>query len=95
MSTTSTGSDNSSNDNNEGNGNNENDANEPAEKEQEAGGDGDSGVDSDTEELVPLNERCSKRLVQIVQVKSVQDHIIKLKSRNTSCNAFATTLSNP
>ena len=42
-------SDNGINDDNEGNDDNDNDANEPAEKEQEAGGGGDSGVDSDTE----------------------------------------------
>ena len=79
----------------EGNGGDENDDNKPAEKEQEAGGGVDSVVDSDTEEIVPLNGRCFKKLVHIVPGQSVNDCIIELKSRNTSCDAFVAIVSNP
>ena len=66
-----------------------------AENEQEAGGGWDSGLDSYTEELVPLKGRCFKKLVQLGPGQSVQDRIIKLKTRNTSRDAFSVILSNP
>ena len=42
---------------------------------------------------MPLNGRFLKKLFQIGPGHSVQDHIIDLKSRNTSCCAFAAILS--
>ena len=59
------------------------------------GGGGDSGVDNDTEEVVPFNGSFFKKLVQIVPGQSVQDHIIKLKSIHNSPDVFAAILSNP
>ena len=74
---------------------NENDDNELLEKEQEAREEGYSGVDIDMEEVVPLNGSCLNKLVRIFPGLSVQDHIIKLKARNTSRYAFTAILSNP
>ena len=55
----------------------------------------DSGVDSDMEEVVPLNGRCFKKLVQLVPGQYIQDSIIKMKAINTSRCAFAKMISNP
>ena len=86
---------NGSYDENEDNIENENGANKLAENEQEAGGGWDSGLDSYTEELVPLKGRCFKKLVQLGPGQSVQDRIIDMKARNTSCGAFSVILYNP
>ena len=69
----------------------DNDANKPSEKEQEE----DSGVDSDTEVVVPHNGRCFKKSLQIGPGQSIQDRIINMKSRKTSHDAFSAMLSNP
>ena len=86
---------NGSDEDDEVNNNNDNGANEPAGNEQEAGGDGESCVDSDTKEVFPLNGRCLNKLVHIGPGQSFQYRITKLKARNTSRDAFATMLSNP
>ena len=44
---------------------------------------------------MPLNGSCFNKIVQIGLGHSVQDRIIKLKARNTSCDAFEVILSNP
>ena len=55
----------------------------------------DSGVDSDMEEVVPLNGSCFKKLVQLVPGKSFQYRNVKMKAINNSCGAFSGILSNP
>ena len=55
----------------------------------------DSGVDSDMEEVVPLNGRCFNKLVQLVPGHSVWYRIIKMKAINNYCDALAEILSNP
>ena len=52
-------------------------------------------MDIDTEEVVPLNGRCFNKLVQLGPGHSVQERVIKLKSRNTSCDTFYVMLYNP
>ena len=54
-----------------------------------------SSVDNDTEELVPINERLFKKLVQLGPVHYVQDRIMNLKSINTYCDSFVDILSKP
>ena len=44
---------------------------------------------------MPLNGRCVNKIFQIGPVKYVQDSIINLKARNTSCDAFSVMLSIP
>ena len=56
---------------------------------------GPSGVDSDSEDVVPLNGICFNKLIQIEPGQSVQYCIIELSSRKNSSDAFAEILSNP
>ena len=59
------------------------------------GGGGDSSVDSDMEEVVPLNGRRFNKIFQIVPRQSFQDRIIELEAINNPRDAFAAMLSNP
>ena len=58
-------------------------------------GGGYSGVDCDTEEVLPFYGRCFEKLVHIFPGQQVQYRIIELKEINTSRDAFAAMLSNP